>query len=244
MNSQIRSKNYEHIPVIYDYIMRFVKYGDWASYLHEITKKYLPKKPSVLELAAGNCKFANAFRKYYPNLIVSDLSFNMLKYDKKNLVPKICADMTELPFKFNFNLVYSTFDSVNYLTSKKKLIQMFKEVRNVLTSEGIFTFDVGMEKNSINHSKVLIRRGEHKGITFEQRSEYSKVSRLHKNSFKITKNGTTITEIHREKIYAFEDYFKMIDKAGLYTIDCLNAFTYDAAKKNSPRIQFILGKAD
>mgnify|MGYP000408630571 CR=1 FL=1 len=235
-----KSKCYESIPGIYDYIMKKISYSEWADYIHETVKDSIPVNAKVLELAAGNCKFANHFKKYYPDLITTDISKNMLFFDKENKVCKVCADMVYLPFKEKFDLIYSNFDSINYITSKKILLKLFKGVFSILPDNGIFTFDVCLEKNSLKHSKTAIRKGIYNGTSFIQKSEYNRINRIHKNTFIIkTDNNSEIMEIHKQKIYPFENYFELCNKAGLYIFKCFNAFSFHEGNRNSERVLFL-----
>ena len=235
-------KIYEKLPVIYDQLMKSINYETWAKYIFSIVKPFVSKDELVLELAGGSCKFANYFVKYFPKIIVTDISKNMLQIDKKNLTLKVCSDMSKIPFKMNFDLIYSNFDSINYLTSKKQLLELFKEVSKHLTVNGIFTFDVSLERNSIVHTKIPVRTGNFQGINFNQKSEYNKKSRIHKNIFILKSEHKTLKEIHRQKIYPFETYFEMLDSAGLYVKHCYNAFTYENGTSDSERVQFITKK--
>jgi len=47
-------------------------------------------------------------------------------------------------------------------------------------------------------------------------------------------------EIHKQKIYKFEDYFEIIAKAGMYVVECLDAFTFNNGNQHSERVQFIV----
>jgi len=149
--------------------------------------------------------------------------------------------MTCLPFNKQFDLIYSTFDSVNYLLSKRKLLNLFYEVKRVLKEDGIFTFDVSLEKNSLEFENSFDREGNYEGYSFYRKSRYSRKSRIHKNIFKITgKNGSIITEVHKQKIFKFDTYFDLIDKAGMYVVECLDTFTFNNGSENSERVQFIV----
>lgn len=222
--------------------MKHVNYLKWAEYVYEITRQYLPGKPKVLELAAGNCNFTKFYSRYYKEIIASDLSFSMLKEGRKNF-KRVCCDMTRLPFKGRFHLIYSTFDSVNYLLSKKKLLSFFKEVNRILDDEGILTFDASLEQNSLKHAEESFRTGLYKGIYFEHTSEYNVKTRMHKNSFHLNYKGDIYTEVHRQKIYSFETFFDLIEKAGLYTAECFENFTFKKGNSDSDRVQFIVKKA-
>jgi SAM-dependent methyltransferase len=233
---------YESVSLIYGELMRDVKYSKWSKYLLDVVSEYLDKKnPSVLELGAGDCKIARRLSKNYKNIIASDLSLPMLKQGKRVSISKICCDMTSLPFNNKFDLIYSTFDSVNYLLSNKKLLTLFLEVKKNLTSSGIFTFDVSLERNSLDFEGSYSVEGKINGYSFTRKSKYNSSSRIHKNIFSITDEyGNVTKEVHKQKIYKFETYFDIIAKAGMYVVECLEAFTFNNGNQNSERVQFIL----
>ncbi len=236
------TKNYSEVVSIYDYLMSSVDYKFWANYIYKISKKFISSRSNVLELAAGNCNFSKYFIKKYPNLIVTDLSLKMLQHKNQKKITKVCCSMTEIPFKIKFDLIYSTFDSVNYILSESELKKFFKYINTYLTEEGIFTFDVSLEKNSYKHLRYSARKGVYQKVKFEQRSEYDDETKVHKNSFVINKNGNVYTEIHKQKIYPFATYFNLIDKAGMFVVNCYDAFTFDDGGSSSDRVQFIIKK--
>jgi ubiquinone/menaquinone biosynthesis C-methylase UbiE len=233
-------KSYDRIAVIYPYLMRTIDYKRWAKYINEIVKKDVNKEDNVLELAAGDCKLAHHLKNYYPDILVTDICHNMLLQSEDNEFQKICCDMTSLPLNKKFKLVYSTFDSINYLTSKLKLLKMFKEVKRVLKTSGIFTFDVSLEWNSLKHTKEPIRSGIYKGIQYIQKSRYNSRSKIHLNKFIIRANGDEYSETHKQKIYPFEDYFKLIEDAGLFVQNCFDAFTFNNGNSDCERVQFVV----
>lgn len=239
----VKSPSYSLLVNIYDHIMKRVKYDLWAEYLFSIVEPYIPDEYIALELGAGNLNFTNCFYDYLSDIIATDLSVAMLKSDKKNLFPKVCCNMVHLPFFMEFDLIYSTFDSVNYLTSTKSLQQHFSEAHRCLTAEGIFAFDASLEKNSLKHVKEGNKKGVYNGYHYTQKSEYLSRTKIHKNSFEIySDNKIVFLEVHKQKIYPFETYFELLDRAGLYVVECYEAFKYKAGTPNSERIQFIVKK--
>ncbi len=236
------SADYESVSLIYGELMRGVKYKKWSKYLLDVVNGYIDKNnPSVLELGAGDCKIARNISQKYYNIIASDRSLPMLQQGKKVFIPKVCCDMTSLPFNNKFDLIYSTFDSVNYLISNRKLLNLFLEVKKVLTSSGIFTFDVSLEKNSLEFEGSYKVEGKINGYSFTRKSKYNSSSRIHKNIFSITDEyGNIKKEVHKQKIYKFETYFEIIAKSGMYVVECLDAFTFSNGNRNSERVQFIL----
>jgi SAM-dependent methyltransferase len=235
--------NYKQLADIYNHVMKRVRYDRWSEYLYYVTRQYVPNDPKVLELAAGNCNLLNLFSEYYSNIIATDLSLSMLKHAKcRN--SKVCCDMLNLPFKGEFDFIYSTFDSINYLTSRQKLLQLFREVYRILGNDGIFTFDVSMEGNSLKHAEEPVRKGKSNGYQYVHKSEYNTINKIHKNIFTISDSrGNKFTEVHRQKIYSFETYFDLIPKSGLYVAECFKAFSFVKGNSLSDRLQFILKKA-
>jgi SAM-dependent methyltransferase len=243
MSKKNKESAYTHLAPIYDFVMRSVSYSNWASYIHTISKKYAVKNDMILELGCGTGKFANYFKKYYPHIILSDISLQMLKQNKNPSLVKLCCSMTASPIKSKFKLIYSTFDSINYLLTKKNLRKLFTEIALILDENGIFTFDASLEKNSLKHLKMPVRSGQIGKISYEQKSYYFPSKKIHKNVFDIKLNeNICFTETHLQKIFDFEEYFKWIDAAGLYVEECYDAFSFKQGSAGSERIQFIVKK--
>lgn len=237
------SKPYDNLAVVYNRIMRKVNYEKWAEYIWTIAAANIDGDITALELGSGTCSFANILKRNVKSIIASDISASMLLQSKDKKLKRICFDMTAIPIKKKFNLVVSLFDSVNYLTSKKKIYKMLKEVENILDDDGIFSFDVSLEKNSYKFIKYSNHSGKVKDLEYIHQTSFNPKSRIHKNIFTIKlKDGRQIIETHRQKIYPFNFYFEVIDKTNLYVAGCFRAFTFTKGNANSDRLQFILKK--
>lgn len=235
---------YENVSFIYEELMKDVNYPEWAKYIQNISSEFVRKNSKVLELGAGNCKIANLLSKKFSEIIATDISLSMLKSDTKNVVNKVCCDMVALPFNIKFDLIFSTFDSVNYLMSKKRLLALFKQVDYLLKDDGIFTFDVSLEKNSLEFLQDHAIEGSAGNYSFKRVSKFYKSRKVHRNIFYITDaDNNVVKEVHEQKIFDFETYFDLIFQAGLYVVDCFETFTFKIGNANSDRIQFILKKA-
>jgi len=239
---KIKVKPYARLALVYDHLMNHVNYELWVKYISGICRNYIGKDAKVLELACGNGRFSQLFRKYYPDIIISDKSLEMLS-SAKTEIPRVCCEMGRLPFKKQFDLIFSTFDSVNYLLKKKDVLNLFKEIKTILSDKGIFTFDVCLEKNSLTYIETPERSGITDGIIYYHKSIYNKRTRLHSNEFDIKfSDGAVYREVHRQKIYPFELYFELIEKSGLFVAECFNTFTFKKAGPDSRRVQFIVKK--
>lgn len=233
--------NYKYVSDIYDQLMEKVDYKFWANYIKKLSSLYIRRNSRVLEVAAGNCNLAKYLSDYFTFYVASDISISMLKKNKSKNLNKVCCDMTSLPFKTHFDLVICAFDSINYLTNKKTVAGFFVEIKNVLSGQGIFLFDAALERNSYKHQKHAVKKGIQNGVLFNRQSLYLHKSRIHKNIFEIIyPDGSKMTEIHRQKIYPLEFYFELLDKCGLYVVECFNAFTFRNCKSNDLRAQFVV----
>lgn len=148
--------------------------------------------------------------------------------------------MESLPFKKKFDLVFSAFDSVNYLLTKKKLQLFFNEVKNILNDDGLLTFDVSMKNNSATIIGKVAKNHHVNGVSYTHTQWFDEMKSLHYNHFAFkSPDGETIAELHVQKIFPFELFFTLPARAGFYVVDCLNAFTTQEGNENSKRIQFI-----
>lgn len=239
----MKLKPYEKVSAIFDALMKKLDYESWSNYILEIADEYIQARAKVLELGAGNCKIAEFISTRYKNYFATDISISMLKSSKKNNLKKICCDMTELPLKAKFDFIFSNFDGVNYILKQKSLSRLFNEVFGLLKRNGVFTFDVSLESNSLNFVVSKSVEGRHNGYSFRRISRYNKRSRIHSNHFYIRDEfGMEFKEVHREKIYKIDTYFKLAEKAGLRTEACYDCFTFKDVKQKSERAQFVMRK--
>ncbi|MFA3782033.1 class I SAM-dependent methyltransferase [Melioribacteraceae bacterium 4301-Me] len=238
-------KPYTSLAKIYSYLMRSVDYKNWAKYLIDLFESFGFEQPRILELASGTGKVSRFLEKKFNNIIYSDISLEMLKNFETPERMLVCCDMTMLPFRTKFDIVFSIFDSVNYLTNTTQLKRMFNQVNKVLSDYGYFTFDVSLENNSKRYQKYLNRKGKFNGIHYKQISKYKEQTRIHYNIFELTfENGLTVQEIHKEKIYPLKVYYKLAETEGLYVTACYDAFSFNHGNDNSERVQLVLKKKD
>ncbi len=237
------SKTYSYLADVYNDMMRFIDYRTWAKYIIVLSRLTGNKNKSALEIAGGSGTLAKLLYNRFSFYVLSDLSSEMLANSSPVVKNKISCSFYNLPFKKKFNFVFSTFDSVNYILTKKNFVLMLEEVANILEDDGVFTFDVSLERNSLKHLKNLNRQGEVNGIKYFQKSIYNPKTRIHTNRFDIIlADGEKVQEIHKQRVYLFNDYFQMIDKSDFYVYGCYKTFSFDDADESAERAQFILKK--
>lgn len=235
------AKQYSVVAEIYPFIMRKIDYGAWANYISDLAEFSSLNVKLALEIAGGNGALANKLNGKFQNIILTDLSLAMLKKNNNEKLSKVCCDMRSLPFSKKFDFIYSAFDSVNYLMTKEELRKFFLEVKKILAADGVFTFDVGLEKNSLKHLRFLNRSGEVNGIKFQQISKFDKRKKIHLNRFLFDfPDGRKIEEVHRQRIYSLTEIFEVLDGAGFFVAECFEAFTFKDVNSKTERAQFLI----
>ena len=241
----MKVKPYEKLSEVYDGLMKNVDYQNWSKYILDIAEEHISDDPRILELAAGNCKMAQLITRRFKNFIGTDISFEMLKSSENNKLKKICCDMTEFPLKVKFDFIFSAFDSVNYLLKQKILLKLFQEVYLILNDNGIFTFDVSLENNSLKFLIGKKTEDYYNGFSFTRTNKYNRTKRIHYNRFIIRNDsGIIAKEVHKQKIYDIQTYFKLAEKAHLNIAECYECFTFNDLKPESERAQFVMRKSN
>ncbi len=234
---------YEKVAHVYNGLMKKVDYESWFNYLLVIVEENIEYSAKILELGAGNCKMAENFSKKYRNYFATDISLSMLKDSSNKNFTKICCDMTAISLKTKFDFIFSAFDCVNYLLEQKSLSTLFNEVYRLLEKNGIFTFDVSLERNSLNSIVCDSIEDRYNGMWFQKVSHYNKHIRIHYSKFYINDvYGVEFKELHKQKIYDISIYFKLAEKAGLYVESCFDCFSFKDINQKSHRAQFVMRK--
>lgn len=236
----MQGNTYSKISLIYDDLVRHVNYAGWAEYLQNIMDEYKIRHDVVLELASGTGKLFSNLSIETNQKILSDISVEMLSYiDKTN--SRVCFDMTSIPFKREFDLVVSCFDSVNHLESESRLNSLFCEVNRILKPGGYFLFDVVTEHNSFSYLDSYSKKRKTGDMKYQQSSEYDAIKKRHRNRFLITfPSGEVFEEDHFEYIFPQETIIKFCESNNFKVVGTFEAFTGKRVTDNTLRIQYII----
>ncbi len=237
---------YKEIAPYYDLLMKNIDYERWTSYLLHIAKVYSIQLTYVCDLGAGTGNSSIPIVNNFNNFVFLDKSFYMLReaIKKKPDGLMIVGDFRNLPLKREFTLVYSLFDSLNYLINEEELRNCFKEVWRILLPDGFFIFDM----NTVKGIKVIALEGEK---TEEIDGIYSiwryklqdDIITLYLTLFVKQKNNyKRIDEIHQERGYEPEMVNELLESAGFQVIANYNCFKMEKANKNSKRIMYVVKK--
>ncbi len=233
--------SYDFLAGCYDRLTYDVDYAAWADYIEKHFARHpLPGK-TVLDLACGTGSLTRelALRGY--EMIGVDLSPEMLSEaaEKNRGVGPIepiflCQSMDRLDLYGTIDACVCCLDSINYVTSPKKLQKAFERVHLFLMPGGLFLFDVNTpEKLAAMDGQVFLDETEDTYCVW--RGEFSRRSRLCSYFMDIFRLDQQTglwergEELHQERAYTPAELTTMLEKAGFQEIK-----TYGTLKMRPP----------
>ncbi|MFA5929477.1 MAG: class I SAM-dependent methyltransferase [Candidatus Micrarchaeia archaeon] len=156
-----------------------------AAVVLRLIGKYHPGAKTILELGVGNGTVLAAFPKRF-SLYGLDIEPRYLKLAKKKL-PRahlFCASMHNFTARRKFDVIYSVYDSMNFLSSFRQWAQTFARVRSHLAEGGIYIFDcytsemlpalskikgASVSGNSLTWTIRMVRKGKKHRFKFRER---------------------------------------------------------------------------
>lgn len=121
---------------------------DLAAGLSETVLPLVPPGARVLDLCCGTGQIAAWLVGQGLEVVGLDGSEVMLDYARR-AAPEarfVAADARDFHFEEPFDLVLSTFDSLNHLPTLDDLEAAFRSVRRALAPDGVFCFDMNMNE--------------------------------------------------------------------------------------------------
>lgn len=255
-NKAPQEENYSILAEIYDDVMSDVDYETWTDYIDDIIVEHNPESVDVLELACGTGTMALSLEELdCYNIIATDASPEMIRVAQQK------ADRTQSDVEFRtmnfldlrlgqtFDVIFMVFDSLNYLHTEEEILELHRQVRNVLKPDGIFIYDFTTPRNSrkaihfLNNEEKVANRN----YRYRRTSEFDEEAGIHTNRFFIEQTDPhtrkileTFQEKHRQKIYTQREIETMIKKTDFKIVMAYDGFELKPAHSRSLRITMVL----
>ena len=139
---------YGKFAQVYDLFMDNVDYEKWADYIEKHLKDQGIEEGLVLDLGCGTGAMTGLLAQKGYDMIGVDKSEEMLAEAMKKKTESgmdilyLLQDMQEFELYGTVRAVVSVCDSLNYITEKEELLEVFRLVNNYLDPKGIFLFDM------------------------------------------------------------------------------------------------------
>ena len=141
-------ESYGRFAGVYDVFMDNVNYREWADYIIETLAQDGIRDGLVLELGCGTGTVTEMLADAGYDMIGIDNSEEMLaeamekRMESGQDILYLQQDMQEFELYGTVRAIVSVCDSLNYITEREELLQVFRLVNNYLDPEGLFLFDI------------------------------------------------------------------------------------------------------
>ncbi len=240
------AKPYAKFSDIYDHVMGHIDFKKWALF---ILNSSFPDKIPVRALDLG-CGTGSLF-KYFPATTLKvgmDISPEMIHAAKLNYPTaefKV-GDIRDFKFDSRFDLITCNHDTLNYLTARQDLDKHFTSIRNNLSDNGYYFFDVSSELNLTQNFHDRIFRETIGNTLFIWENSYDEKKKEIISSLYFAtddENGFhEFKEVHKQRYYSNDEIKHSLEKNGLTLLKIGSDYKKWSYDKNASLINFKVMK--
>ncbi|MDZ7774021.1 MAG: class I SAM-dependent methyltransferase [Balneolaceae bacterium] len=255
MNDDTRPE-YSKLAEVYDALMEDVDYAYWADFIDALMQQHHPDPRHVLEVACGTGSLAISLDELdCYEITATDKSPDMIRQARRkgreagSEVDFRVMDFLDIDLDQRYDVVFSVFDSVNYLHSTRQVDAMLQETRRVLRPGGLLIFDFTTPRNSIQAIRYLNNEEGYAegGYRYFRKSRYDPEEKIHYNDFRIEKladDRETVLrefrELHRQRIYTLTEMREVVAATDYRLAAAYKGFEMEEADNRSLRITMVL----
>ena len=241
---------YGKFAQVYDLFMDNIDYESWAAYVEKHLKARGIEDGLVLELGCGTGTMTGLLAQKGYDMIGVDNSEEMLaeamkkKMETGQDILYLLQDMQEFELYGTVRAIISVCDSLNYITDRKELLQVFRLVNNYLDPGGVFIFDMNTPykyETMLGESTIAENREEG---SFIWENYFDADTRI--NEYALTlfireqeELYRKYEEFHYQKAYEIPQVIRLLEAAGLEFVAVYDAFTHEPPRADSERIHVI-----
>ncbi|HUF17197.1 MAG TPA: class I SAM-dependent methyltransferase [Thermoanaerobaculia bacterium] len=153
-----------------------------------------------------------------------DASIPMLRQARDRGLRVVCGDLRDLPFRGEFGWITCLYDSLNHILSERDLLRVFREVRTLLASDGLFLFDVNQpEVYELIWSSTDSFQFDDDTASLEMRTSFSRRKKIGTAWIRgsASRNGRRIevTEVRRQRAWSRPEIEGALDRSGLVVVE-------------------------
>ena len=242
---------YTSFASVYDTFMDNIPYEEWAEYLVDLLNEYGISDGLVLDLGCGTGNMTELLATTGYDMIGVDNAEEMLeiameKREKSGHdILYLLQDMREFELFGTVRAIVSVCDSINYITEKEDLLEVFRLANNYLDPKGIFIFDfntVYKYREVLGNQTIAEDREDCSFIWDNYYYEDEQINEYELSLFIKEQNSDLYRkyqEMHYQKAYDLETIKGLVEESGLEYITAFDAFTRNKPTEISERVYVV-----
>lgn len=243
-------ESYGAFAAVYDLFMDDVPYDAWCAYICGTLSEYGIEDGLLLDLGCGTGTLTERLAEAGYDCIGVDLSGEMLEaaLEKRERSGRnilyLQQDMRAFELYGTVGAVVSVCDSVNYITEKEDLTQVFRLVNNYLDPGGIFLFDLNTpyKFREVMGDCVIAENREEASFIWENAFyEEERMNEYDLTLFVRNADGLFVRsqETHLERAWELSEIKECLSEAGMEFLCVYDGFTKEPPRADSERITVI-----
>lgn len=238
-------RSYEKFAEVYDLVTPEEFYFDYYNFIKKILKSLNFNPQNILDVACGTGRLAKIFLDNDYDVKGLDISESMLEIARKRGLKVYQSNMVDFNVGQKYDLIISTYDSLNYVLQESSLKKCFNSIKKHLNQKGIFICDMNSDYK-IN--KVLPEYKVDYYDFSEANAELIWLNSHQKNYwigevilFKKAEDGKydRFYEKYIERAYELKTIKKLLKEAEFEILETYSDFEFNKIKKVSHRWFFV-----
>lgn len=242
---------YGKFAQVYDLFMDNIDYDSWTDYVEKHLRDQGIRDGLVLELGCGTGTVTGLLAQKGYDMIGVDNSEEMLaeamkkKMETGQDILYLLQDMQEFELYGTVRAVVSVCDSLNYITDREELLQVFRLVNNYLDPGGVFLFDmntVHKYRDILGETTIAENRDEGSFIWENSYDPENGLNIYQLAVFLPREDGLyeKCEELHCQKAYEQEEIEELLAEAGMELLAVYDAYTMEPVREDSERLFFVV----
>jgi ubiquinone/menaquinone biosynthesis C-methylase UbiE len=246
---------YSILAHLYDTLMKDVDYEMWADFIDEVIQTHHPKPTKVMEMACGTGAISLCLAELDDyELTATDQSAAMVEKARQKAAEQEVEiqfdtlDFLDIQSQQKYDIIFSVFDSINYLHSESEVLAMLNGCQQILKPGGLLIFDFSTPQNSLEAVDYLNNEeGSFGEYRYFRESRYEPAERFHYNEFEIDRmgrDGKTVLEsfheVHKQRIYSLKEMLSILEQTSYHQVAKYEDFDLVEADDNSTRVTMVL----
>lgn len=246
---------YGDFSFFYDALMKDVDYPSRFDYIRGLLADNSVSEGILLDMACGTGTLSALFSKSGFDVIGVDASEDMLSLAQEKRLEEgfdalfLCQKMEELDLFGTIDAAVCTLDSLNHVTEKEKLKEIFRRTALFMNDKGVFVFDVNtlFKHRNVLADNTFVFETENVFCVWQNTLlEDNETTLISLDLFEQSEDGedsyTRYSEEFCERGYELDEIKKMLEGFRFEVVGIYDDMTKDPVREDSERAVFVCVK--